>query len=414
MVTRLSRWALEWAARLLRGFTLLTALVWLYELLSAKGIWYPQPVDGYFWVAVVCAVSIAIGRRFPLAQLIGVAAVVANPLWSFPLGQIRAIPLVLAAFFAADAGLSIATVLPVAGFAALASQFPGWIRVSPEQWPLWGREMGLSQPLMILGIVCAAALVGYSSYRQRRTAESLRAQNEELGRLRESDRERIANEERAAIAREVHDVVAHHVAAIVVRAQAAARVADRRPDEPRAAVEWIADSGPQALAEMRSLVRVLRDDSAGDGAPHGPATLADELTAVIERVRTAGLDVHARIEAPRGLSAVQEFSMLRVCQEALTNVLVHSPATSVEVRLFTAGSDAVLLVEDNGTLVAPTKSEGRSDASAGGSGLRGMRERAKAAGGFVSAGPSPVGWRVELVLPRGESVWPLDAQAAPA
>lgn len=408
----------EFASRAAVAIGFLGLCVLVYEVLHRAGVWYPFDIQDYGRTALICAVSIVVWRRFPLAHLVVVCILVAYPLWMFPIGQIRAIPLVLVAFLAANAGLSAAIVLPLAGAAALLSQFPGWIRVPPGLWPEWAQEFGLSTSLLIVGVVAAATLLGRASQLQRRSTETLQARNDELARLRESDRERIANEERAAIAREVHDVVAHHLAAIVVRAQAAARVADRTPDEPRAAVEWIADAGPQALAEMRSLVRVLRGD-AGGGAAAAPASLTAAIGAVVDRVREAGIEVRAALQPPSGLTAVQEFAVLRVCQEALTNVLVHSRATQVDVTLAAAGRDAVLVVEDDGGRGAGQGSVARLiTSSGGGSGIPGMRERAEAAGGIVTAGRTATGWRVELVVPCGEpgqlpSGVPRDAAAAP-
>jgi signal transduction histidine kinase len=400
VATRLQLRALELAQALLRGFGFLAVVVVAYVALHRAGLWYPLAVADYGWVALSCAVSLALWRRFPAVHLVGVCVLIGNPWWFFTVGEIRAIPLVFAGFLAAYAGLRAAVALPLVVLAALSSEFPGWQRLLPHPG-MWGEyvlQTGLSLPVLISGLGAAAVLVGRAASLQRRSAESLRAQNEELARLRESDRERIASEERTAIAREVHDVVAHHLAAIVVRAQAAARVADRSPAEPRAAVEWIADAGPQALAEMRSLVRVLRG-SAAEGA-QSPATLADAIDAVVARVRSAGIDVRTAVEVPAGLSAVQEFAVLRVCQEALTNVLVHSRATAVDVQLSAADGDTVLTVEDDGAQADAAAEPGAPRAATdGGSGIPGMRERAKAVGGAVTAGWSSRGWRVQLVVP---------------
>jgi DNA-binding NarL/FixJ family response regulator/signal transduction histidine kinase len=397
----LARAGIEASFRVGRGLAFLAVAALVYWALHSAGIWYPEPVSDYQIVALACALVIAFGRRFPLFLLVSVSVIVGNPLWDFQTVLIRVIPLVLAAFLSANAGLSIAVALPVAAAAALASQFPRWIMMvpHPDMWWEFVRNRGMSLPIMVCGVVVAAVLLGAGSYRQSRSAASLREQNEELVRLRESDRERIANEERTAIAREVHDVVAHHMAAIVVRAQAAAKVAERNPAEPLAAVQWIADAGPKALAEMRGLVRLLRGDEADRGA-RATETLAGAIEAVIERVRAAGIDVRADIDVPVGLTALQEFAVLRVCQEALTNVLVHSHATSASVRLFMVDGDAVLTVEDDGAGEMMSRTPPKVGQTTGdGSGLRGMRERATAAGGFVTAGPSDAGWRVRLVVP---------------
>jgi signal transduction histidine kinase len=416
MAGRLTRAGIEASVRLGRGLAFLAIAAVVYGVLHKAGVWYPEPIADYQIVALACALTVALGRRFPLVLLVTVGLIVGNPLWDFQNVLIRVIPLVLAAFLSANAGLSIAVAIPVAAAAALASQFPRWIMMvpHPDMWWEFIRVNGLSLPILVCGVVVSAVLLGAGSYQQSRSAASLREQNEELVRLRESDRERIANEERTAIAREVHDVVAHHMAAIVVRAQAAAKVAERSPAEPLAAVRWIADAGPKALAEMRGLVRLLRGDEA-DRGPRATETLASAIEAVVERVRAAGIDVRADIDVPAGLTALQEFAVLRVCQEALTNVLVHSHATSASVRLLTADAAAVLTVDDDGageTSRTPLSIDGSTGGD--GSGIRGMRERAAAAGGVVTAGPSEAGWRVRLIVPCGEPDSPPDARAIAA
>ncbi|MBE7160890.1 MAG: hypothetical protein INR72_06550 [Williamsia herbipolensis] len=405
MDERVQRWASALAHPVLRGVGFLVLMLVVFTTLHSLGLWYPNRMADYETTAVICAVVIAVGRRAPLPLLLGVAIVVGWPLWGFQVGEVRAIPLALAAFLAAAGGLRLGVALPLAGLSALASQFPSWSTYLPQpgSWKWFVLTSDLSTRLLVFGIVVAAVLLGRASFTQRRDAEVLRARNEELERLRESDRVRIANEERTAIAREIHDVVAHHVAAIVIRAQAAARVADRDRDAPRAAVEWIAESGQEALAEMRGVVRVLRGADAG-GTTEAPMQLAGSIDAVVDRIRQAGLAVRADVAVPKGLSAVQEFAVLRVCQEALTNVLIHSEAATVDLSLGAVGTDVVLVVEDDGSAAVPGDvrpgAVGRSGVvGSGGSGLRGMRERAEAAGGHVVAGPTERGWRVELVVP---------------
>ncbi len=98
------------------------------------------------------------------------------------------------------------------------------------------------------------------------------------------------------------------------------------------------------------------------------------------------------------MSPLQEFAVLRACQEALMNVLVHLHATVVEVRLTVTDEDGVLTVEDDGASGRTSGEPPASTASGGGSGIPGMRERANAVGGAVTADLSPRGWRVRLVL----------------
>jgi len=243
-------------------------------------------------------------------------------------------------------------------------------------------------------------LLGRGAARQRSVAEALEQRNAELERLRHLEAEQVVAVERTRIARELHDVIAHHVSAMVIRAQAADRVAGRRPEEARDTVRWIALTGQEALAAMRQIVRVLRStdgSAAGDLVPE--LRLAD-LTEIAARVEAAGLAV--RLEMPEPLpvlSPTVEMAAVRIVQEALTNTLVHARGTRAEVSLRVEGGEIALQVDDDGTCGPP------GTATVGGSGrvghgLRGMRERAVSCGGRFEVRAGDLGgWRVSARLP---------------
>jgi signal transduction histidine kinase len=222
-----------------------------------------------------------------------------------------------------------------------------------------------------------------------------RPPNDELVRLRAADRDRIAAEERAALARDIHDVVAHHVSAMVIRAQAADRLADSDPDGLHTAVQGIAADGKEALASMRRVVRVLRTER----TPTDSIPLVDAIEHITARVRDAGIEVDSDVRVPGELTEFEEATVLRITQEALTNVLLHSRARRVRVGLTGDATGLHLEVLDDG---APGDAGEHGTSSEGGNGLRGMRERAAALGGSVTAGPVDGGWRVAADLPVGE------------
>ncbi len=204
--------------------------------------------------------------------------------------------------------------------------------------------------------------------------------------------------ERVRIAREMHDVVTHAVSLMVVQAEGARLAVRRDPDRAEAAMGTIADAGRRTLDELRGLVTALRGaDPGAEGGP-GPGAVGD-LVGLAATMRAAGLGVRLVPEGPRlppGLHATG----YRIVQESLTNCLRHAPpgaAVTVEV----ARDDdrlRISVVDDGGpgrTVPVPGPA---------GSGLAGMRERARAVGGTLSAGPVAAGgWRVaaELPLPEG-------------
>jgi signal transduction histidine kinase len=231
----------------------------------------------------------------------------------------------------------------------------------------------------------------------------------EQRRLRGVESQKVVVEERTRIARELHDVVAHHVSAIVIRAQAAERLAPGRPEVAVEAVRWIADAGKEALTGMRHAVQVLREadgDRAGELARHGDRatelapqpTLAD-LRGIVERLAPVGLDVE--IALPDPLPAVDpqvELAAVRIAQEGVTNALRHAEARRAVVRLAEEAGRLVVAVDDDGR-------SGKAPALSGsGHGLRGMAERASACGGRLDIARSDLGgWSVRATLPCHQS-----------
>jgi signal transduction histidine kinase len=205
-------------------------------------------------------------------------------------------------------------------------------------------------------------------------------------RAAEADRRR-AEEQRLGIAREVHDVVAHSLAMINVQAGVAAHVADRRPEEAKAALLAIKEASRSALADLRATLGVLR--SGDDRAPTPGLALLPDLISIAS---AAGITVRADGDAG-SLPAPVDVAAYRILQESLTNVVRHGRgADTVTIRLVRTGDQLEITVRDNGHGAKPT--------AAGGNGLRGMAERANALGGETTAGPAPGGgYQVYARLP---------------
>lgn len=109
-----------------RGIGFLAVAVGAGFMLRAIGLWYPEALSDWVLVAVMCAMSLALWRHWPLMHLIVIAALVVNPWWLFSDGRVRAIPLVIAAYLVARAGLRLWISLPVVMIAVVLSQNPGW------------------------------------------------------------------------------------------------------------------------------------------------------------------------------------------------------------------------------------------------------------------------------------------------
>lgn len=217
---------------------------------------------------------------------------------------------------------------------------------------------------------------------------------------RRREREQVVLLERERLARDLHDVVGHHVSAVAVRAQAGLAVSQTDPGAAADALRVIEEQASRALAEMRTLVRVLRSDELRPGEGGGDrAGDADELApgptlADVERLADSTVPrVEVDLEGdPARVSAAVGGAVQRIAQESVTNARRHARgATRIAVRV-TVGETSVRLrvSDDGGAPVSP---------SHGGYGLAGMRERAALLGGTLDAGPDPAGWTVEAILP---------------
>ncbi len=209
-------------------------------------------------------------------------------------------------------------------------------------------------------------------------------------RLREIDQVKLR--ERQQLARELHDMVAHHVSAIAIQAQAGRTVAADRPEAAVRALEVIEEAASRTLAEMRTMVGVLRDGDEPDRAPQ--RGVADIQRLARDAAHGPRVDVVLAGEFD-ALSPSVGAAMYRLAQEAITNATQHARhATRIDVHV--AGEDDCvrLTVRDDGDASA-------ADGSHSGYGLVGMAERAALLGGTFEAGPGPgKGWTVNAVVPR--------------
>jgi signal transduction histidine kinase len=203
-------------------------------------------------------------------------------------------------------------------------------------------------------------------------------------------------EERVRIARDLHDVVAHALSVISVQANAAEAALEHDSSLAREPITAIKLSSREALDEMRRMLALLRTDEDDDSAR--PGVGLDELGSLLDSVRAAGLPVRSVVRGTaRPLPAGVDRSAFRIIQEALTNVLNHAGPAATQVEVDYAATQVRLSVVND----QPTRPP--ACAPRGGHGLIGIRERAHACGGTVTAGPmSGGGFAVHAVLPLGD------------
>lgn len=181
----------------------------------------------------------------------------------------------------------------------------------------------------------------------------------------------VASQEREAVARDVHDLIGHSLTVIKLKSALAGRLIEVDPDRARAEIAEIEALAGDAISGVRSTVTGLRTSN-----------IDEQLELSRDALRAANIAL--QVEGATGaLSPAQALTASWVLREAMTNVLRHSGA-SVAVVAFAPGT---MIVTDDGVGF-----QGEP-----GNGLRGMSERAAAAGARLSVEPVvPHGTRVEV------------------
>jgi signal transduction histidine kinase len=192
------------------------------------------------------------------------------------------------------------------------------------------------------------------------------------------------------------------MATITVQAAAASQLLATSPERAAESLAAIRVASKDGLRELRAILDVLRnvDDPADPTAPVPGMARLDALAA---GVRRAGVPVTVTVDgAPRPLPAIIDLSAFRIIQEALTNTVRHAGPATATVRVSYRPDDLLVEVTDDGTGAGDLNGSGTGPGS--GHGLRGMRERAAAAGGTIEIGPGEAGgFRVAARFPDAQA-----------
>jgi len=224
--------------------------------------------------------------------------------------------------------------------------------------------------LSLLGIGAAMVAMG-EIMRANRELHDARA---DLARLAVAD-------ERERFARDLHDLLGHSLSVIALKAQLARR---RLRDDPEAAFDDVAD----IETVSRDALREVREAVSGYRKPELDAELQGARTALDAAGIETTIDRPA-VELPAEVEAVLAWTV----REAATNVIRHSGARHSTIRLVPALDQASVEIVDDG--------RGINGSDGGGTGLTGLRERLRQAGGRLEAGPRDdgPGFRVRAIVP---------------
>ncbi|MEW2412753.1 sensor histidine kinase [Streptomyces sp. NPDC046866] len=226
--------------------------------------------------------------------------------------------------------------------------------------------LGIVYGTLLSGMVTAAILA------LAETVRTLRETRQELART-------AVDQERLRFSRDLHDLLGHTLSVIVVKSEAARRIAPRDMDAALAQIGDIESIGRQALTEIREAVTGYRE-----------ASLAAELDRARGALTAAGIEPVVRQSGPP--LPPQEAALLGwVVREAVTNAIRHSGAARCEIELRSSAERVRLVITDDGNGVGSAPP---------GSGLTGLAERLAAAGGTLEGGPAAGrGFRVAAELP---------------
>jgi signal transduction histidine kinase len=263
----------------------------------------------------------------------------------------------------------------------------------------WRQEQPWNSLALGTSALAATVLLGVTIRTRRAYLGELEERARRLERERDQQARLAAATERARIARELHDIVAHNLAVMIALADGAAFTATVAPDRAADAMQQVSGTGRQALAEMRRLLGLLRDDQPPQAASElVPQPGLDDIDELVDQVRAAGVRVELTRQGTAGAwGPGAGLAVYRIVQEALTNTLKHAgPRASAQVRLRYTVAGVDVEVTDDGAGRPARLAPGTA---AGGHGLAGMIERAASYGGEVQAGPCPpTGWRVRARL----------------
>jgi signal transduction histidine kinase len=142
---------------------------------------------------------------------------------------------------------------------------------------------------------------------------------------------------------------------------------------------------------------VLRGPDSAE-SPRAPAPGIDDIGEMVWRARNAGLEVSLEVHGspPSRISDATALAAYRIAQESLTNVRRHAAGAQAAITLRFDPVQLRLTVENGPGTGAGDTARGPTSP---GVGITGMRERTRAVGGRLHAGPHAAGFRVCADLP---------------
>ncbi|TMR26441.1 hypothetical protein ETD85_42550 [Nonomuraea zeae] len=323
-------------------------------------------------------VAVLVGRPWPLAALVllvplgpwrfGDGFATVDLSWLLPRRDVKILPLLATSpfiiWYAYLTGRRMAKVWPaLLAFCLIMIVGVGVVLARGGDLGLW-----VSMSTGLTGTYLVPYLFGMLRRKLLQQRRQARLSAEAQARLRE----------RARIARDMHDSLGHDLALIAVRAAGLEVAQGLAPAQAKAAGE-LRVAAADATERLRHIIGLLREDA--DAPPLAPVD--EDVTDLVRRAKDSGMPVTLEA-APGPVPALAH----AVVQEGLTNAAKHAPGAAVAVSL----SPHRVSVRNGPPRSRPT-------ASPGGLGLAGLRERARLAGGTLTAGPVGDGYELAVTTP---------------
>lgn len=264
--------------------------------------------------------------------------------------------------------------------------------VAPDpDLPLW------AESALVAVVYALLVLVGLYVRSRRKLVASLVLQAESARREQEAVGESARSGERARIAREMHDALGHRLSVIAMHAGALESRPDLSAEDMRTAAGVVRENAHQAMGELRQVLGVLNEASSTSSGSDVP-TLAD-LDELVEAGVGGGVVPELRWEtAVEDVPPTVSRHLYRIAQEALTNVRKHAPGRPTLVVIRAEAPDVVELVVRNELAQEEVPAVG-GDQTRLHHGLAGLAERARLAGGTLSARAEGQAFVVRATLP---------------
>lgn len=220
----------------------------------------------------------------------------------------------------------------------------------------------------------------YSIYRAGKRSSDLLQANQRMESV-------IKQDERQRIARDLHDTLGQSFSMITIKSELAKKLLEKQPDKVDAELDDITTTSRENLQLVRNIVNNLRQETIGETMLKQAQNLQNANIHLETTGEEAATAWPTNVQVPIG----------QILQEAITNVIRHSHATSMTITFLKLTDSSYRVdIQDNGT--------GNHYQRQGSHGVSGMAERIKADGGTFSIQPNSIGTLVSATIPNKGAV----------